>query len=261
MGIVIIGIICLALVFFYIARDRSLDDLPDFTQRSTRNNWTSSVKIGIIGDSWASGEKMDQAIKEALSTFGISSEVVSSGHPGAKSRQIYRNLFSEQTQPFSSRKVFMDENLDYLLVLAGVNDTAVHMGREFYAYHVLNIIRAAQRRGIFPVVLEVPEYGIEEVSAAGFFSRAKSVIYRMIFDGMAHNVISDYRAALRSKISHSIRDNMTLVSFDSFVDDYSKNKHLFANPAHLNKDGWRQLGIYIAKEIAETQNERKKSAR
>jgi lysophospholipase L1-like esterase len=255
LGGMIFGVFSFGLVFLYIKNERSLDELPIVHQRSTPNNWASSVKIGIIGDSWVAGRKLDQAIHGAMLTFRIPSEVVSSGHPGAKSRQIFRNLLSEEPEPYSSHKLLMDDNLDYLIVVAGVNDTLGHIGKEFYAHHMLQIIRTIRMRGIYPIVVEVPEYGIVDVSEKSFLSFTKHTIYRFLFDKMKRNVISDYRKALRSVIPSSIKDEIILVSFDPFIQDYYRKKYLYANPSHLNKEGWQQLGAYLAQKIAEKHSE------
>jgi hypothetical protein len=252
LGILTIGLLSFGLVFLYIERNRSLDALPKFSQRSPPNNFEPSVKIGIIGDSWVAGKDMGQVVRNSLLTLGIPSDVVSSGHPGANSRQIFRDLISEGTEPYSSRNLLLDEGLDYLVVVAGVNDTAGHMGKDFYAHHILQIIRVAQLCGVYPLVLEVPEYGIEDVPGNGFFSSVKHTIYRLLFDGTKKDVISDYREALQKNIPFTIKKEMTLVSFDPFVQNYSEKKDLYANPSHLNKEGARQLEVYLAQEIAKT---------
>ena len=256
LGILIIGLLSIGSVFFYIERNRSFDALPKLSQRSTPKNWASSVKIGIIGDSWVAGEKMDQAIRNAMLTFGIPSQVISSGHPGANSRQVFRDLLVEGSEPYSSHNLLMDENLDYLVVVTGVNDTAGHKGKYFYAHHILQIIKVAQLRGVYPVVVEVPEYGIIDATENSFILAAKHTIYRLLFDGTKKDVISDYREALRSFVPSSIKNEMTLVSFAPFIQNYSEKKNLYANPSHLNKEGWQQLGAYLAQEIAKTHNKR-----
>jgi len=255
-GMGVFGFLIFGLVSFYIFRDRSFDVLPYLSQRSTPNNWASSVKIGIIGDSWVAGNVMNQAIQRVMLINGIPVEIVSSRHPGANSRQILRDLLSEDSQPYSSHKLLMDEDIDYLIVVAGVNDTGSHVGSDFYAHHVLRIIRLAQLRGIYPIVVEVPEYGIAYLPYTKFLSFAKHTIYRSLFDGWKHDVISDYRKALRRLIPPSMKDSMTLVSFDPFIPDYSSQKHLYANPSHLNKKGFQQLGSFLAHNIVKTHNKR-----
>ena len=256
MAIICIGTILFGSLIIYIVRDRSFDAPANLPQHSTPDDWDTSIKIGIIGDSWVHGQTLDQAILDSLSTLEISVEIVSSGHPGAKSRQIYRNLLLDKTERYSSRKLIMDESLDYLVVIAGVNDTTVHMGKNYYAHHMLSIIRTVQLRGIHPIIVEIPEYGIEDLPYFGFLRFIKHLIYRTIFDGMKYDIISDYREALRSQIPASMKDNVTLVSFDPFIHDYTEQKQLYANPMHLNREGLQQFGNYLAGEILKTHNNR-----
>jgi hypothetical protein len=250
-------LLCITSVVTYIARDRSFDAYANIPQRSTpEDRWAANVKIGIIGDSWVSGQKLDQAVLDAMSSSGIHAEVVSSGHPGAKSRQVYRDLISKESTPFSSRHILMDEDVDYLIVVAGVNDTAGHIGRDFYAHHMLCIIKAAQARGIHPVIVEVPEYGIEDTPAVGFLSYVKRLIYRAIYDGMEHDVILAYREALSQSLTPAMLEDMSIVSFSSLVKDYSEHMELYANPSHLTREGNQKLGYMIAENIINSHNDR-----
>lgn len=75
----------------------------------------------------------------------------------------------------------MDNEIDYLVVVAGVNDTAGHIGKDFYAHHILAIAKAALDRSIIPVVIEVPEYCIEQTAADSVRSWAKRTIFRYIY--------------------------------------------------------------------------------
>jgi hypothetical protein len=256
LGILSMGILCVIPTVIYIERDRSFDAPPNIAQRNTPEDWAAHVKIGLIGDSWIAGGKLDQAIRDAMLNAGVPAEVVSSGHPGAKSRQIYRDIHSDESKPFSSKKLFMDEDLDYLVVVAGVNDTAGHIGRDFYAYHMLCIIKAAQTLGIHPVILEVPEYGIEHTPAEGVMSFMKRLIYRAFFDGMQDNVISAYRESLQNQLTPKMLEDMTIVPFSPLVQNYSQSIDLYANPSHLNKKGCQKLGFLIAKNIVESHNKR-----
>jgi hypothetical protein len=253
-----IGLVFIVLfgVFLYIKKDRSFDAMPNLPERSVPENWSEHVKIGIIGNSWVAGKKLDQPLKNALLNLEISAEIISSGQPGAKSRLIYRNLLADESQPYSSHKLLMDEHLDYLVVVAGVNDTSCHVGKKFYAHHMLCIIKAAQMRGLYPIIVEVPEYGIEDMPRGTLKSLVKEVMYRVLFDQMRVNVISSYRKELKEQISKLKKDELTVVPFNSFIEDYSKKKFLYKNPSHLNQEGGKQLGCIIAEYIKKTHTKR-----
>ena len=160
-----------------------------FPKRIDLKIMDGKVKIGIVGDSWVADNKLDQAVLDAMSASGVQAEVVSSGEPGAVSRQIYRNLISESTNPYYAGYILMDKDIDYLVVVAGINDTVEHMGSKFYAHHMRNIIKTIQMRGIHPVILEIPEYGIEITPSKSFLNYAKRLVYRYLHDKGDHDVI------------------------------------------------------------------------
>jgi hypothetical protein len=249
LGLLLVGCVALAAVARFIARDRAFDSMPTLPRRDRPVDSTKTIKIGIIGESWAAGQKTDLSLRNALAAVGMEVEVVSSGQPGATTRLIYRNLLADESQPNSSRGVLMDEDVDYLVVLAGVNDAASHIGRNFYAHHMLCIIAAARMRGIHPIVLEVPEFGIEEIPSGGLLSSAKRLIYRTFFDGTRHDVIADYRAALRAGVASDFKDEVTLIPFGGFIEDYSEMRHLYRDAVHLTAEGWHLLGEFLAENL------------
>ncbi len=245
-GIAVASLFCIGLSAVYIQRDVSFDKAYHVETRTRPYNWAEHIKIGVIGDSWVASQKLDHSIAESMMVSGIPAEVVSSGHPGAKSRQIYRNLLNNnQSSPYSSNHLLTDEDMDFLVIVAGVNDNAGHIGKEFYAHHMLLIIQAALDRGMTPVVVEVPEYGIDETPAVGLLSWGKRAIYLRLFDNGKVDVISDYRRSLRDRIPSAIKEKAIFVEFTSIAYNYDSSKSLYANPSHLNKDGYEMLGRLI----------------
>ncbi len=249
------GLIGLILCALYIHNDTSLDSFKEVPARTTSSELPEQLKIGVIGDSWVAGQKLDRAVEQTVATSGFETVVLSSGHPGAKSRQIYRSLFLERGDEKSSNALFMDDDLDYLVVVAGVNDSVGHIGKTFYAHHMFLIVQTALARGIKPVIVEVPEYGIEDTPSVGFLSWGKRSIYLWLFDNGNVDVIREYRKALREKLQESgIADKVLLVEFSPITDDYNTSKELYANPSHLNHDGYSKLGKLIAHSIEEWHN-------
>ncbi|AQQ09862.1 hypothetical protein L21SP3_01681 [Sedimentisphaera cyanobacteriorum] len=253
--VVATGLIGLIICAVYIHKDTSLDSLSEIPARATSSGLSGQLKIGVIGDSWVARQKLDYAIESTVAESGFETVVLSSGHPGAKSRQIYRNLFLESGNKNSSNALFMDDDLDYLVVVAGVNDSAGHIGKAFYSHHMLLIVQAALARGIKPVIVEVPEYGIEDTPSVGLLSWVKRSIYLWLFDGGKVDVIREYRKALQEELQASgIDDKVFLVRFSSIANDYNASKDLYANSSHLNHDGYSKLGKLIADSITEWHN-------
>lgn len=247
----VIAVVLCVLVSMYVANERCFESYADIPARIA--NADRLLKVGIIGDSWVAGKKLDQPVKESLLKSSIVAVIISSGQPNAKSRQVYRNLFLPRWKRYSSNAILMDDEMDFLVVVvAGVNDTAGHIGMDFYAHHMVAIAQAALDRSIIPIIVEIPEYGIEDTPADSAVSWAKRLLFRIIFDRGKVNVIEDYRRQLRSAVAacpdgHKI----TVLEFSLVASDYTSQKELFANPAHLNKIGSNLLGELIARKIRE----------
>ncbi len=240
----VVTLVALLGLAVYVFRERSFDDYGSVPRRQLPSDWLSHVKVGIIGDSWVAHRRLDEPLRQRLSEKGLNAEVVSSGHPGAQSRQIYRDLLADQTKPYSSKALLLDADLDYLAVVAGVNDTNGHIGRDFYAHHILGIIKAAQDRAVQPLVVEVPEYGIECMPSSSVFSRCWHHLFRYLFDGGKVDVIEDYRGELLARL-RTLEKPVTVIKF-SFVRDYASNTNYYTDPLHLNKQGDAVLASLIA---------------
>jgi lysophospholipase L1-like esterase len=246
----------------YIFQQRQFDSylpLPviDLEQKNARQH-RNRLKIGIIGDSWAMDSYIEETIIHELLQAGFQSEVFSIAHPGVNSRQIYRNIFLDGNQPYSSRAIFMSNDIDYLIVVLGVNDTGGHIGKDFYAYHMLGIIKAAQERSMTPIILESPEFGIEDSPGRGLPSRVKRFLFRWLFDLGKVDVIEDYRCALRQSIQKLSRDQQPiLLDFQSIIGDYHRDRNYYSDPSHLNSVGNQKLGQAIAYKILDQESDRK----
>ncbi len=237
----------------YVRSERSFEDYVSIPIRQRPSDWFSHVKIGIIGDSWVEGKKLDVSVRQLLAAKGLNADVVSSGHSGVKSRQLYRDLFADSTTPYSSNSLLMDDDLDYLVVVTGVNDTAGYIGRDFYAHHMLGIMKAAQDRGVETLCIEVPDYGIDSLPFTSVSSWGKQLVFRYLFDGGKVNVIEDYRSELLARLG-TLSKPVTVISFDPKIWHYEFNSKLYINPSHLNQEGSFALSSLIADELIALHN-------
>lgn len=211
----------------YILNERHMDELQTFNPKTV----PTSEKVGLIGDSWVDNQKLDKYIKES-SGF----EVVSYGFSGAKSRSIYRQLISG-----SANNLLTDESIGQIIIIAGVNDSSGHIGSDFYVHHIINIVSVINQYSKTPIILELPEYGIESPFKS-LTSRAKATLFRFLFDKGEIDVIPQYRSALKSALDESGM-HYRLIPFP--IDDYSQNVDLYKNPWHLSDEGNKILGEYI----------------
>jgi lysophospholipase L1-like esterase len=240
-------VLCLAVLVaasVYVAQDRKFDSLPNAAQSAALESnidiTQEAFKIAVIGDSWVSGHNLDASIHDALAENGIESEVISFGNPGAKSRQIYRDLDANDA-------VLLDNSIRYVVIVAGVNDAAGHIGSDFYAHHMMNIISLLINHDKTPVIVELPEFDI--AAASDISSTIKAFAYKILFDGGKTDIIQEYRNDLKNNI---IKANAPciVIPFDPIISDYSQSKNLYANSSHLNTDGYTLLGTHIGQSIA-----------
>jgi lysophospholipase L1-like esterase len=174
--------------------------------------------------------------------------VRSFGQRGATSRRILDNLFEPEATEHSSAEVLVDKRVRFAVVIVGVNDSVGHRGADFYAHHVLQIVRVLRNRGIQPLVLELPKYGIQQIHDARSSVRwLKHEFFIQAFDGGKTDVIADYRAALREALDAAgLRDEVVVIDFESIVSSYDEQSDLFRDPAHLNEAGQLLLARRIA---------------
>lgn len=127
----------------------------------------SALSVGILGDSWASGgdgSVLPVTLEQELRERGISAQVRMFGHPGAKTKQIYKDLFKNPDEAFSAAPLLTDPP-EYCFILAGTNDFCSEMGGEFYARHMRMIADALARSGAVPLILELPNLDLARYDA------------------------------------------------------------------------------------------------
>ena len=218
--------------------------------------------VALIGDSWVSKSKLDAPLSAALAERGLGHLPVRGlGQGGATSRVILRNLMSRDGGEFASGELLEDARFRYCIVIAGVNDSANHIGADFYAHHVAEITQVLLSKGITPIVLELPEYGIEAVREKREGIRlVKDVVLSALYDDGEVDVIRKYRGALARELAERrIADRVELVRFDPIVADYHDDIDLYRDPAHLNDEGRARLVAALAR-VVESRLERDAAA-
>ncbi|MCT2408190.1 SGNH/GDSL hydrolase family protein [Chryseobacterium antibioticum] len=210
----------------------------------------TGLQIGIIGDSWVVRQNLDSLLEKKLLDKGVQSEIYSSGNPGAKTKRIYENLFKDDGEEFSSKKV-IEKKPDYCIVIAGVNDAATHVGPEFYTHHMVMIIKTLLHYNIKPVVVSLPEFGVEEnFKNKNIISSLSNRGAELFLNGGTEFKIPDYRNALLEELKRNGLDKkVAILNFDEISRDFDKNRDLYADPLHLNKQGYQKFSEFLAKGI------------
>lgn len=210
---------------------------------------SDSLKIGIIGDSWVGRYHFDELIEQKLAERGIKAEILASSHPGATSKMIYENMFKEKSEAFSSRFI-IEQQPKYCIVIAGVNDSSRHIGKEYYAEHLILITKALLHYQITPIIMEIPNFGIEDNQRQKkTLSRYGNAISESLSGGQINN-ISEYRNELIKKLKENhLYDKVILFNPDKAEIGYNENINLYWDSLHLNEQGYEKLSNSLAEKI------------
>lgn len=219
---------------------------------SIKKDHNTTLTIGIIGDSWVSDCKLDSLIHKELLNKGLKNRILSSGHPGARTKIIYQNLFKEKEKEHSS-KFIIENKPDYCIVVSGVNDAISQVGADFYCHHELLIINTLLHYKIKPVLVELPEFGITEATnELGFIQKERDILSAKFTNSGELDNIKTYRKALIKKLEiDNLKDSIIMVSFDKVCDDYNKYLELYSGASHLSKKGNERLCQIISDKLSE----------
>jgi hypothetical protein len=233
---------------FYIYQRYSLEKRhASVPEKKHRND---VLRIGIIGDSWASGITIDTVIRDEFSRRGIKTEVISFGEPEAKTKQIYDNLYANPGQPYSSNEI-LHHNLDYCIILAGTSDAEGEMGAKFYAYYCSLIISDLARNNIEPVFVTMPEFGFkEETDSLDILKKVRNEVSSLLIDNGSTRSLDGYRKQANEMLKDThLKDSTIVVPFNMVCDDYEKHKILYRNTGHLSTSGKQKMGKLIVEYI------------
>ena len=248
--IIIIGVLVFSiLIFSFYFHDRfSQSKYLQFYQVDTKKD--SVLKIGIIGDSWAAGKKLDSILHNQLLKRGLNNKIISSGKPGAKSKAVYQNLFKNKEDKFSS-KVVIENKPDYCILILGVNDAASQIGSHYYSYHMVQIIKTLLHYKIKPILVTCPEFDIEEtIDNMNILSRNRNIISAYFNNNGEIDNIKTYRKTLMEELaSEELVNDIVLIDFDRVCPDYKNCSQMYRNSSHLSEKGNVKLIEVIVGEL------------
>ena len=258
--ILLIFVLFLGAGVFYIYKKKSYAERREYYPVQDSSRKDSILKIGIIGDSWVKRTDLDKKMQKFFSEKGIEAGFIALSHPGGTSKEIYEDMFKEKNEEFSSKFV-IESKPDYCIIIAGVNDVARHIGKKYYADHMVLIINTLLHYKIKPVVVEVPNFGVEDVQEyKNVFSRCTNAVSEAIDGGEVNdNNVSAYRETLNEELKkNDLLDKIILFDSDKINKDYKNNKNLFTDPLHLNEQGYEVFIKALSEDIIEEIKSEKK---
>lgn len=251
--ILLIFVLFLGAGVFYIYKKKSYAERREYYPVQDNSKKDSILKIGIIGDSWVGRTDLDKKMQKFFSEKGIEAEFIALSHPGGTSKEIYEDMFKEKNEEFSSKFV-IESKPDYCIVIAGVNDVTRHIGKKYYADHMILIINTLLHYEIKPIVVEVPNFGVEDVQKyKNVFSRCTNAVSEAIDGGEVNdNNVSAYRETFNEELKkNDLLDKIILFDSDKINKDYKNNKILFSDPLHLNERGYEVFIKALSEDIIE----------
>jgi len=211
----------------YMYRKFSYAEKQEYYPVQDNSKKDSILKIGIIGDSWVGRTDLDKKMQKFFSEKGIEADFIALSHPGASSKEIYEDMFKEKNEEFSSKFV-IESKPDYCIIIAGVNDVARHIGKKYYADHMVLIINTLLHYKIKPIIVKVPNFGVEDVQE--------------------YTNIETLNKELKE---NDLLDKIILFDSDKINKDYKNNKNLFTDPLHLNEQGYEVFIKALSEDIIE----------
>lgn len=228
------------------------EEMPFYSIESDKSEF---LKIGIIGDSWVARNKIDSILKIRLLEDSIKCKIISSGHPGARSKLIYQNLFKDQYLDYSSKYVITSKP-DYCIVIAGVNDAASQIGAKNYSHHMILIIKTLLHNNIKPIIISLPEFGIKKATDnLNILSKIRNLTSAYFNNDGEIDNINTYRKVFDSELKRKgLIDDIIIIDFDNVCTDYNNCLALYANYSHMSIKGNEKLCSIISDELVKVIN-------
>lgn len=213
--------------------------------------FNDTLKILFVGDSWAAYHHDNDAKMESiLYDKGSLAHVVSIGHVGAKSKEIYQRLYS-------TTKPLLSEQSDYCVISAGINDAVAKMGKDYYVYHYMLILQLLLDMDIKPVVLEMPEVNYRAIAGREPLAMRVRHVLSSVLTGSEQYGFDSYKTALVKAIKEAdLQNRIVYIPANSWnPNGYQDSRGLYlSDETHLNAKGYEVLDSCIANMIIQDKN-------
>lgn len=206
------------------------------------------LTIGIIGDSWVSYGKLDSLLATALQSTGIKAKIISAGRDGARSKQILEWLMADDGNAFN---YLLQQQPQYCIVVAGINDAQSYVGANNYAHHMGLIVELLHRYHIQPVVVALPWFDTEAAQKnIGQPRKWRNKLSRVI-NNEPYDNIALYRLALQKHLQNAKgMEPIPMISFDSLCNNAIACLSLYIDALHLNTKGGEKFVNQLANALA-----------
>ena len=252
------------IVYLFIDREFLVADELPFYDVGPRPE-DDTLRIAMIGDSWAEYHKRDdcdtlfEQYGKRLTSKPI--KCMSRGKGGAKSKEVYYNMFRSQTQEYSiCSQPLLEEHPDYCVIMVGINDTWKKRPISYFTGNYRLIIRLLLANKIRPVVMEIPDFEMGEW--LNTHRKRKRQLYRLYsyFTGVVEDDITPFRDGLRKMLKDTgLGDSVLFIPADHWIPQNHQYSEEIYQPdhVHINYQGYHILDSCIASEIMNDYQKRK----
>ena len=228
-----------------------------------------TLRIAVIGDSWAEYH-MNLECDTLFEQYGrkLTSKPIkcmNRGRGGAKTKDVYYYMFRSHTQEHSwmhdiCTQPLLEEHPDYCVVMVGINDSWKKRPISYYTGNYRLIIRLLLANKIRPVVMEIPDFDME--NWLNVHRKRKKYLYRFYsyFTGVVEDDITPFRNGLRKMLKDTgLGDSVLFIPADHWIPrnhQYSEEIYL-EDHVHINYQGYHILDSCIVSEIINDCQKRK----
>lgn len=209
-----------------------------------------TIRIAYIGDSWACFHHDHHCLIPAIieGMCQRPTRVYSCGLSGKTSKIIYEALFQD-----GELKQFMQSRgYDFCIISAGINDTHGKVCANYYKRSMDYIIQFMLANYIHPIIIEIPDYDIENAFRRRKFDKILLGQLSMMINDVPINCKQLFRNALNKLIlENGYQDKVSIIRYKSWNNNYSEDlkKLYLTDGVHLNDYGNEVLDSIIAKVI------------
>ena len=213
-----------------------------------------TLRIGIIGDSWAylhQAIQMDTFLSRHLSDKLVRPvKVTSKGKNGEITREIYKNMFS---YGIDGTKNIFEGGLDYCIISAGINDAVRNLGVKQYTYHYRLILDFLLSNSICPIVIEIPNANIWKTQVKKDDKDIAVDFIRSIMTGSPMYNCAEYRDELKEALISVFLKDIIYIPLSEWNGTELNIREDLSLPdqIHLNLKGYEKLDSTIIHAIKE----------
>lgn len=255
--ILAISMVMLIIIIFIIHNRHYYSIAEEIDFFTTEYHSDDTLRLAFIGDSWAFRHQGHPCQISRILSDSIHNPVsmISAGVPGATSKKIYAEIATET--PIQNA---LKNGPDYCIVSAGINDSNLKLGCNYYQQHIKFIVDFLLHNEIVPIIIEIPDYNIEKVYSESSLMQKIRRQLSMVMTGSSLDCRNENRQALNFMIEQNNYSNSVIVirKHQWNPSGYKDPRHIYIEDGiHINDKGYEILDSCIIQSILKDYHHKK----